>query len=50
MYQGSGNIDDQHSLVWGLDQAFNHSETRIKKDSVLLSGFTAFDWIKGRFV
>ena len=50
MHQGSGNINDRHSLVWGLDQPFNLSGTRIKKDSVSLSGFTAFVWIKGRFV
>ena len=44
MHQGSGSTNDRHSLVWGLDQPFNHSETRIQKDSVLLSGFTTFVW------
>ena len=42
MHQGSGNINDRHSLVWDLDQAFNRSETRINKDSVLLSAFSSF--------
>ena len=50
MHQGSGSTNDRRSLVWGLDQPFNHSGTRIQTDSVSLSGFTTFVWIKERFV
>ena len=31
MHQGSGSTNDRHSLVWGLDEAFNHSLERVSK-------------------